>query len=144
MFAFTIPFAWMLLSVIFGDFSFSELPRPEHTEPMRENGFPFFELTSTLYSISHSAIVFMFVFGLTFFIFRRPILELGGWFIHVLIDIPTHTYQFYPTPFLWPVSEWKFDGFSWGTPWFMVLNYSAIVLVYWLLKNRRKSAPVNP
>ena len=61
-----------------------------------------------------------------------------GWGLHILIDIPTHSYQFYPTPLLWPVSSWKFNGFSWTTPWFIIVNYLAILLVYALLYILRK------
>jgi len=137
LFAFTLGFAWLFGNLIFGDMSFTDLPRPDSVEPAPQDTLPIFRLTSMLYSISHSAIVFLIVFGVVFLIFRRPIWELGGWFIHILLDIPTHSYQFYPTPFLWPISGWKFDGFSWGTPWFLILNYSAIIIVYWFLRRKK-------
>jgi len=137
LFAFTLGFAWLFGNLIFGDMSFTDLPRPDSVEPAPQDTLPIFRLTSMLYSISHSAIIFLIVFGVVFLIFRRPIWELGGWFIHILLDIPTHSYQFYPTPFLWPISGWKFDGFSWGTPWFLILNYSAIIIVYWFLRRKK-------
>ena len=137
LFAFTLGFAWLFGNLIFGGMSFSDLPRPGEIEPAAQDTLPIFRLTSLLYSISHSAVIFFIVFGIIFLILRRPIWELGGWFIHILLDIPTHSYQFYPTPFLWPLSGWKFDGFSWGTPWFLVLNYSVIVVAYLLLRKKR-------
>ena len=137
LFAFAIGFVWLFGNLIFGDMSFADLPRPGEIEPAPQDTLPIFRLTSTLYSISHSAIVFLIVFGVVFLILRRPLWELGGWFIHILLDIPTHFYQFYPTPFLWPISGWKFDGFSWGTPWFLILNYSAVIVVYLLLRKRK-------
>jgi len=137
LFAFTLGFAWLFGNLIFGDMSFTDLPRPDSVEPAPQDTLPIFRLTSMLYSISHSAIVFLIVFGVVFLIFRRPSWELGGWFIHILLDIPTQSYQFYPTPFLWPISGWKFDGFSWGTPWFLILNYSAIIIVYWFLRRKK-------
>jgi len=137
LFAFTSGFVWLFGNLIFGDISFADLPRPGEVEPAPQDTLPIFRLTSTLYSISHSAIVFLIVFGVVFLILRRPLWELGGWFIHILLDIPTHSYQFYPTPFLWPLSGWKFDGFSWGTPWFLILNYSAIIIVYWFLRRKK-------
>lgn len=65
---------------------------------------------------------------------------MGAWFLHILMDIPTHTYRFYPTPFLWPVSDVKLNGFSWATPWFMIVNYSIIILIYlyFYLKKQKK------
>ena len=137
LFAFTIGFVWLFGNLIFGRMSFSDFPRPGEVEPAPQDTLPIFRLTSTLYSISHSAIVFLIVFGVVFLILRRPLWELGGWFIHILLDIPTHSYQFYPTPFLWPLSGWKFDGFFWGTPWFLILNYSAIIIAYWLLRRKK-------
>jgi len=137
LFAFTIPFIWLFGNLIFGGMSFADLPRPGEIEPAPQDTLPIFRLTSTLYNISHSAIIFLIVFGVVFLILRRPLWELGGWFIHILLDIPTHSYQFYPTPFLWPLSGWKFDGFSWGTPWFLILNYSAIIIAYWLLRRKK-------
>ena len=50
----------------------------------------------------------------------------------ILFDIPTHTKEFLPTPFLWPVSDWVFDGFSWGNGYFMLINWGLIfgLIVY--------------
>lgn len=61
-----------------------------------------------------------------------------AWGVHILVDIPTHSYRFYPTPFLWPLSGWKFNGFSWGTPWFIVVNYGALLLTIWWLRQKKK------
>lgn len=139
LFAFTLGFAWLFGNLFFGGMDFADLPRPEEIEPVPQVTPPIFRLTSLLYSISHSAIIFLVIFGIVFLIFRRPIWELGGWFIHILLDIPTHSYQFYPTPFLWPLSGWTFNGFSWGTLWFLIPNYAAIIIIYLLLR-KRKSA----
>lgn len=138
LFAFTPGFLWLLWNVLSGNLSLSGLHRPSGVEPAPQDGHPMVHLTSTLYSISHSVIVFILIFGLVFLIFRRPVWELSGWLLHILMDIPSHSYRFYPTPFLWPVSGWKFNGYSWGQPWFMVLNYSAIIIAYLLLRKNKK------
>ncbi|MEK7097328.1 MAG: hypothetical protein AAB906_00600 [Patescibacteria group bacterium] len=137
LFAFSLPFVWMFWNIIFGGLKFSDFPRPEAVEPAARDTLPVFQLASYLYNISHSLIIFIAVFAVVWLIWRRPIWEMSGWLLHVLIDIPTHSYRFYPTPFLWPLSEWKFNGFSWGTPWFIILNYSAIILVYWILRRKK-------
>ncbi len=52
-----------------------------------------------------------------------------------------HTYPFsvlYPTLFLWPLSDWYYDGNSWGTLWFMIANYSCLLIVFILLRFVRK------
>ncbi|MFA4890116.1 MAG: metal-dependent hydrolase [Candidatus Paceibacterota bacterium] len=137
LFSFSIPFVWLAYNLISGNMNFSDFPRPEHSEPMPPDTLPIFRLTSVLYSVSHSVAVFFAIFALIYLIKRKFVWEMGGWLIHILIDIPTHSYKFYPTPFLWPFSEWKFDGFSWGQPWFIILNYSAIILIYWLIRKRK-------
>ncbi len=136
LFAFTLPFVWLFGNVIFGNLSFSDFPKPENTEPFPRDTLPVFNLASRLYNFSHSLIVFFLIFTIVWIILRRPIWEMLGWFLHILIDIPTHSYRFFPTPFLWPVSQWKINGFSWATPWFLILNYAAIILAYWFLKKR--------
>ena len=80
----------------------------------------------------------LLVFGIAFLIFRRPIWELGGWLIHILLDIPTHSYRFFPTPVFWPFSGWKFNGLSWATPWFLIVNYAAIIIIYLLLRRKKE------
>jgi hypothetical protein len=139
-FSFAAMFAWLIAGIILGNIEPSRF-RPDEAEPAPGDTLFIFRLTSMLYSVSHSIVIFAAVFALVSLIFRRPIFEMLGWLFHILIDIPTHSYRFYPTPFLWPVSEWKLDGVSWGTPWFMAINYSvlAILLVIFFLKNRRKN-----
>lgn len=157
-FAFAILFVWLFGNVIFGDLKLSDWPKPEAMEPMALKISPWvYQLTNFFYNFSHSILIFFIIFAGALLISRKPTWELGGppnqgrgspipwemggWLIHILIDIPTHSYQFYPTPFLWPVSGFKFDGFSWGTPWFLVLNYSLILLVYIFFRLRNKKSP---
>lgn len=140
LFAFTPMFLWMFWGQLTGDPAIPYFPRPETIEPAVIDGLPMFRLAHALYNISHSAIVFLVIFGLVYALFRRPVWELGALLLHIFIDVPTHTYRFFPTPVLWPISEWKFDGLPWGTPWFMAVNYSAIVLVYFLFWRKRRSS----
>lgn len=92
----------------------------------------------TLYNWTHSFIIFAAVFLIVWFIRRKPLWEMSGWALHILIDIPTHVSAFFPTPFLWPLSSFEVSGISWGNPYFMAINYSALVLVYILLWRRNK------
>jgi len=55
-----------------------------------------------------------------------------------VVFILTHSYRFYPTPFLWPISAWRFHGLSWRTPWFMVLNYSTLLMIYLFFRLRAR------
>jgi len=100
-----------------------------------------------LYAIGHSLLVFAVVFGLCSLAARRAVLPLLGWLMHILIDIPTHSSSYYATRFLWPLSNYGFDGVAWWTPWLMWCTYGGLALVYlamwrkgWL--RRRKPAPI--
>jgi hypothetical protein len=118
----------------------SDVPAP--ATPPHGPGGPAFNLAWGLYQISHSFIIFGAAFGFAWLIARRPWLPTLGWALHIVIDIPTHTARFFPTPFLWPVSSYTFNGISWGNPWFMAVNWGAIAAVYLLLwrtgRRRRK------
>lgn len=137
LFAFTVPFTWLIWNTLTGVMSPTDLPAPTGIEPpVIQQTLWQFQLASILYNYSHSLVVFILVFIFIYLLFRRPVWELGGWLIHIVMDIPTHTYLFYPTPLFWPISSWKFSGFSWGTPWFMILNYSLLLLVFYFLKKQ--------
>jgi len=88
----------------------------------------------TAYNITHSLVVFTLVAVVLWFLAREWFWLIGGWLLHIIIDIPTHTTRFFPTPIFWPISSFVIDGTSWGVWWFMLLNYSAIIGVYtWLV-----------
>jgi|SRR3989344_5120709 len=89
------------------------------------------------YNMTHSFIIFIAVFILIYLITKKWFWPLTAWAIHILIDIPTHSLRFFPTPFLWPLSNYKFDGISWATGWFMLLNYSALMLVFLVIAHKR-------
>ncbi len=145
-FAFAPLFVSLLLGLFLGigDVQWDKLPRPTDTEPFGPPDSLFiFRLTQTLYSISHSLVTFAVVFAAAWFLRRRVRWEMLGWLLHVLIDVPTHSYRFYPTPVLWPLLDWKFNGISWGEPWFLFGNYFAIAIMLVIYAVRRKRARSN-
>lgn len=93
-----------------------------------------------LYGVTHSLVVFAAVFLLVWLIRGRPLLELGAWGFHVVLDIFSHEVAFFPTPFLWPLSDYRVDGVSWGDPWVWYPNLALLGLVYlaWFLLARRR------
>jgi hypothetical protein len=105
---------------------------------------PRLDLAWQLYHYSHSLVVFAAVFALVWLVCRRPVLAMLGWPLHILIDIPTHTAQFFPTPFLWPISSFQASGISWANRWFMLCNYTALAAVYFLLWRSRRRAVAKP
>jgi hypothetical protein len=96
----------------------------------RPEAHSFPDYINTMYNITHSFVIFLIVLALAYFLFKNYAIFLLPWGIHILIDIPTHSKAFFPTPFLWPISYFMIDGISWGTPWFMITNYTLIVLFF--------------
>ncbi len=96
-----------------------------------------------LYPAAHSLLVFLPAFGLAALLARRIVYEMLGWLLHILIDIPTHSFSYYATRFLWPVSDFRIDGIAWWTPWFWIATYMALAAVYFLMWRKRwlKPAP---
>ncbi|MBI2658516.1 hypothetical protein HYX05_00225 [Candidatus Woesearchaeota archaeon] len=89
------------------------------------------------YNMTHSLIIFLFAFILIYAFTKKWFWPFAAWGIHILIDIPTHSFRYFPTPFLWPLSDYKFNGTSWSTPWFMVVNYSALMIVFIMIAHYR-------
>ena len=83
-----------------------------------------------LYNVTHSLVVFLVVFLLVWALLRRPLWELAAWGLHVLVDVPTHSYAFFPTPVFWPFFNWKFDGWQWTAPAILIPNYVLLVSFY--------------
>jgi membrane-bound metal-dependent hydrolase YbcI (DUF457 family) len=103
-----------------------------------------------LYDVTHSFIVFLIVFLLIWFLLKRPLWELAAWGLHVLVDVPTHSHAFFPTPVLWPLIDWKFNGWQWMTPNILIPNFALLSLLYaWYLTqpywmNRKKKNVLRP
>ena len=157
-FSFIPVIVWILWLMFYKGVDFSNIPRPEIMPPEVRNAFFIFRLTDVLYHISHSLIIFFTLFFLTWIIcwyrFTRkqkseihtldnahhqkshctPCWEMTGWFIHIVTDIPTHSSTFYPTLFLWPLSDWCFNGASWGNMQFIITNYTALLIVFIVLR----------
>lgn len=90
-----------------------------------------FDLAAYLYQYSHSLVIWVVVFFIVWIVCKRPRLELLGWALHILIDIPSHAIGFYATPFLFPISDYRFPyGVSWANTYFMIINYASLVIVW--------------
>lgn len=111
---------------------FSSVPPPESAIP---------DFVHLLYRPTHSLIIFSAAFLLIWFIRKKPLWEMSAWALHILYDIPLHTEHFFPTPFLWPVSSYSFDGWSWGSPWIFFPNVAVLAILYfWFFVIRKRHA----
>jgi hypothetical protein len=99
----------------------------------------------SLYDVTHSLVVVAVVFGIVWWVRKKPMMELLAWPLHILVDMPTHSSAFFPTPFLWPVSDFTINGISWGTPWIFIPNVILIVVLYlvWYVRTRRRKQNVD-
>ncbi|MBI2587727.1 hypothetical protein HYW30_00275 [Candidatus Azambacteria bacterium] len=125
------------LAVVLAFFLLSGEPIPAGPVAGRDvAGFRFVEF---LYRLTHSFVPIGVVTLAAWGYRKRFPVPLLGWFLHIGIDIFSHSSAFYATQFLWPFSRIAFDGVSWRAPGFLMTNYAAIGLVYLILfwYNRR-------
>ena len=86
-----------------------------------------------IYNLSHSLVIFTIVIFGIYFLTKKIYWYLFGWGLHILMDIPTHARDFFPTKFLYPLSNITFDGYSWGQKDFLIVNWSLLAVVYLIL-----------
>jgi LexA-binding, inner membrane-associated putative hydrolase len=101
-------------------------------------------LTHHLHCAMHSAPVAAAVTLLVWLVTRSLWIPLLGWWSHIVVDVFTHSAEFYPVPVFYPFTQWGFDGLAWNTPWFLVANHLAIagaLLSLWLTPPRLAAPP---
>ncbi len=92
-----------------------------------------------LHCTLHSAIVAGSVTLCAWWVRGALWIPLLGWWSHIVIDIFTHSVDFYPAPVFYPITQRGFDGIAWNRPWFMVLNYTALTIAaLWLWRTRKR------
>ncbi len=124
LFAFSIPFVIALWTILTG-------ARTLQFFTTRNQVAAGLNLSHDLYQYSHSLIIFAVIFLIVWAIRKRPPWVLLGWAFHILIDIPSHSLAFFPTPFLFPLSSYRFPyGIAWSNMLFMIINYSSLLIVW--------------
>lgn len=104
----------------------------------------------SLYNITHSFFIFAVVFGLVYLIRRKPFLPMLAWPLHIIVDIPTHSTSFFPTPFLWPfLDNVRVNGIPWSHPIIFIPNLVLLAVVYfWFFyykpRERRRRLGIDP
>ncbi|MFM9882584.1 MAG: hypothetical protein ACKVQT_06110 [Burkholderiales bacterium] len=90
-----------------------------------------------LYFAMHSVIAVGLVTLVTLASNPRWVFPLLGWWLHIAIDVPTHSHEYYMTPFLYPLTNRGFDGVPWNTPWLLALDVCFLLIAgVWVLRRR--------
>ena len=92
----------------------------------------------SLYDFSHSLIIALFFIGIMYAINKDFCFPMLAWPFHILLDVFTHSIKFFPTPILWPISDYRFDGIPWSNPYVMLLNFVGIFIVFIYRRNSLK------
>lgn len=92
-----------------------------------------------LYNISHSLVIFLVVAVLMYLFIRDLFIPFLAYGFAVALDIPTHGTDFFATPFLWPLFDYKFDGIPWSEPYIFFPNLLLLLIAYmvWYLHKRK-------
>jgi len=90
------------------------------------------------YDVTHSLLVAGAAVALAA-LWRRDIaFAMLSWPFHILLDVPFHAAEFFPTKIFWPLSDWIFDGIHWMNPWVWYSNLAGLAVLYlWRLRGRK-------
>jgi hypothetical protein len=95
------------------------------------------EWVYSLYDISHSMVIASIVIFIVYKINKEFAFPMLAWPAHIILDFFTHSIEFFPTPILWPISDFKFDGIPWSNP---IIFFTNVLLIFLLFIYRRKKA----
>ena len=84
----------------------------------------------SLYNFSHSGIISLLFIGIVYIYNRQLSFAMCAGPLHISIDFFTHSTDYFPTPILWPLSDYRFDGIPWSEPSVWFTNIGLIVLIF--------------
>lgn len=100
------------------------------------------EASLPLYHVTHSLVLTAAVAGLVFIFKRKWAIFTLPYFLHILLDIPTHCGLF-ATQFLFPLSNVSFCAFNYAESlWGWEINYGIITLIYYFIYRKYWKASV--
>ena len=94
-----------------------------------------------LYDVTHSMVIALIcILIVYFFVNKNFAFAMLGWPLHIMLDFPFHTADFFPTPILWPIFDVQFNGISWSTPYIWFSNIAGILILYtWRYQSKLRS-----
>tara|TARA_Y100000746_G_scaffold222733_1_gene223475 strand:- start:10081 stop:10557 length:477 start_codon:yes stop_codon:yes gene_type:complete len=98
------------------------------------------EWVYSLYDISHSLVIASLFIFIAYKINKEFAFPMLAWPAHIILDFFTHSIEFFPTPILWPISDFKFDGIPWSNP---IVFFANVLVIFLLFIYRWKRAKKN-
>ncbi len=83
-----------------------------------------------LYNISHSLIIAFVFIAIVYFVKKDLTWPMLAWPVHIIVDLFTHSIEFFPTPIFWPLSNYRFDGIPWSNIYVFITNIILIFLIF--------------
>ena len=83
-----------------------------------------------LYNISHSLITAFVFIAIVYFVKKDLTWPMLAWPVHIIVDLFTHSIEFFPTPIFWPLSNYQFDGIPWSNIYVFITNIILIFLIF--------------
>ncbi|MEC7925338.1 MAG: hypothetical protein VX618_02465 [Thermodesulfobacteriota bacterium] len=86
-----------------------------------------------IYDFSHSLIT-GFLLVLILFFFKKKYLSFAAlaWPFHSILDSVSHSKDFFGTKIFWPLSDYRFDGVSWGQPEVWFTNILFLIIIFYI------------
>ena len=106
---------YFIYLIVFSEFEFGR--------PSREE-LPYW--VYDLYDISHSMVTALVFIAIAYKINKDFAWPMLAWPMHIIVDFFTHSIEFFPTPILWPISDYRFDGVPWSNPYVLGINFILI------------------
>ena len=119
-------------------FLFNLILNPSTTKLGKPNLSEIPEWVFSLYNFSHSLIISTIFILIIYKINREIYFPMLAWPFHILLDLLTHSIDFFPTPILWPISDYRFDGIPWSNSYIMITNIVCIFLIFIYRRNNLK------
>ncbi len=86
--------------------------------------------TFAVYDVTHSWVVAGAVIVLVWRLNREVGFVLLAWPMHILLDVPFHSADFFPTKMFWPLTDFHIDGIPWSSPLIWFPNLAGLLILY--------------
>ncbi len=86
--------------------------------------------TFMVYDVTHSFVVAGVVIVAVYQLNREIGFMLLAWPFHIMLDVPFHSADFFPTKMFWPLTDFYIDGIPWSSPWIWFPNLAGVLILY--------------